>query len=131
MAEGDERLRTVLDAYANFLCEKKLAVPKHQPYLVRWVREFLLFARQHGGYTFEQTLDLFLADVGRRVGVKPWQIQQAADAVRIYRHPYRAGVTGPQGCPHDDDLHARFEPRWARRSQSGRRARTGATAARC
>ncbi len=66
MAEGDERLRTVLDAYANFVCEKKLAVPKHQPYLVRWVREFLLFARQHGGYTFQQTLDLFPADVGRR-----------------------------------------------------------------
>jgi integron integrase len=89
MAEGDERLRTVLDAYANFLCEKKLAVPKHQPYLVRWAREFLLFARQHGDYTFEQTLDLFLADVGRRVGVKPWQIQQAADAVRIYRYQFR------------------------------------------
>ena len=59
MAEGDQRLRTVLDEYANFLREKKLAVPKHQPYLVRWVREFLLFARQHGGYTFQQTLDLF------------------------------------------------------------------------
>jgi len=39
---------------------------KHQPYLVRWVREFLLFARDHGGYTFEQTLDLFLAEVGGR-----------------------------------------------------------------
>ena len=92
MAEGDERLRTVLDAYANFLCEKKLAVPKHQSYLVRRVHEFLLFARQHGGYTFEQTLDLFLADVGRRVGVKPWQIQQAADAMH--------GLSGPAGPPH-------------------------------
>jgi hypothetical protein len=30
----------------------------------RWVREFLLFVRGHGGYTFEQTLDLFLAEVG-------------------------------------------------------------------
>ena len=95
MAEGDQRLRTVLDEYANFLREKKLAVPKHQPYLVRWVREFLLFARQHGGYTFEQTLDLFLADVGRRVGVKPWQIQQAADAVRIYRYPFQSKLNSP------------------------------------
>ena len=61
----------------------------HQPYLVRWVREFLLFARAHAGYSFEQTLDLFLAEVGGRVGTKPWQLQQASDAIRIYRYQYR------------------------------------------
>ena len=27
----------------------------------------------------EKKVDLFLAEAGRRVGVKPWQIQQAAD----------------------------------------------------
>ncbi len=100
MTEGDQRLRTVLDEYANFLREKKLAVPKHQPCLVRWVREFLLFAQQHGGYTFEQTLDLFLADVGRRVGVKPWQIQQAADAVRIYRYQFRGAQQSSRVARH-------------------------------
>lgn len=68
---------------------KGLALPKHQPYLIRWVKEFLHFAREHGDYSFEQTLDLFLAEVGGRVGVKPWQIQHAADAVRIYRYQYR------------------------------------------
>ena len=51
--------------------------------------EFLLFAQTHRGYTFEQTLDLFLAEVGARVGVKPWQLQQAANAARIYRYQYR------------------------------------------
>ena len=85
MTEGDEQLRAVLDGYATFLAERDLALPKHQPYLVRWVREFLRFARAHGGYTFEQTLDLFLAEIGGRAGVKPRQIQQAADAVRSYR----------------------------------------------
>ena len=89
MREGGQRLESVLGDFANFLRERKLALPKHQPYLVRWVREFLFFARQHGGYTFEQTLDLFLAEMGQRVGVKPWQIQQAADAVRIYRYQFR------------------------------------------
>ncbi len=83
MSSGGERFQEVLNGYAKFLCEKDLAPPKHQPYLVRWVRDFLLFAQEHGGYTFEQTLDLFLADAGGRVDVKPWQIQQAADAVRI------------------------------------------------
>lgn len=43
-----------------------------------------------GGFTSEQTLDLFLVRVGERIGTKPWQLQQAADAVRIYRYQYRA-----------------------------------------
>jgi hypothetical protein len=61
------------------------------------VREFLLFAQTHRGYSFEQTLDLFLAEVGARVGVKPWQLQQAASAVRIYRYQFRGARKG------DDD----------------------------
>jgi hypothetical protein len=50
MPVSEERLQTVLDGYAKFLCDKDLALPKHQPYFVRWVREFLLFAQGHGGY---------------------------------------------------------------------------------
>jgi len=93
----DERLRKILDSYANFLREKDLALLKHQPYLVRWVRDFLLFAKEHGGYTFEQTLDLFLAEVDGRVGTKPWQLQQAADAIRIYRYQYRGAKDDGEG----------------------------------
>jgi hypothetical protein len=37
MADRDGRLHEVLDGYAKFLQEKKLALDKHQPYLVRWV----------------------------------------------------------------------------------------------
>ena len=44
MTEAGEQLRAVLDGYANFLVERELALPKHQPYLVRWMREFLHFA---------------------------------------------------------------------------------------
>jgi len=98
MDEADERLRAVLDGYANFLRERQLALPKHQPYVVRWVREFLHFAWEHDGYTFEQTLDLFLAKIAGRIGVTPWQIQKAADAVRIYPHRCRcAGENGEAG----------------------------------
>ena len=86
MRSTDDRLQEVLDGYAGFLRDRNLALPKQQPYMVRWVREFLLYARGHGSYTFEQTLDLFLAEVGARVGIQPWQVQQAADSVRVYRH---------------------------------------------
>ena len=58
MAEHDGHLHEVLGGYAKFLQDKNLALDKHQPYLVRRVREFLLFARAHAGYSFEQTLDL-------------------------------------------------------------------------
>ena len=40
MGRGD--LQAVLDEYARFLQEKDLALPKHEPYLVCWVREFPL-----------------------------------------------------------------------------------------
>jgi len=70
-----EHLQSVLDGYAKFLREKDLALSNHQPYLVGWAREFLLFAQGYAGYTFQQTLDMFLAEVGGRVDVKPWQIR--------------------------------------------------------
>jgi len=41
MAERDGQLREVLDGYAKFLQDKDLALDKHQPYLVRWVRDFI------------------------------------------------------------------------------------------
>ena len=102
MPHTAERLQTVLDGHAKFFRNKNVALPQLRPYLVRWVREFLLFARDHPGYTFEQTLDLFLSDLGSRVGIEPWQVQQAADAVRIYRHQYRgASDESEEGRPPD------------------------------
>ena len=55
----------MLDGRATFLKkkEKELALARQRPYLVRWVREFLRFAWGHAGYTFAQTLDLFLAEM--------------------------------------------------------------------
>jgi len=70
MAKVDNALESVLEGYASFLWERMLAPLRHQPYLVRWVQEFLLFAEQHRGYPFEQTLELFLATLGKRVGIK-------------------------------------------------------------
>jgi len=83
-------IERVLGDYADFLRKQQLALPKHQPHLVRWVREFLIFSAEHRGYTFEQTLDMFLAALEEQTGIQPWQIRQATDAVRIYRYQYRA-----------------------------------------
>ena len=108
MPEPGHRLWAVLDGFAKFLRDKELALPKHRPFLVRWVREFLAFATDHAGYTFEQALDLLLAEVGRRAGIEPWQLQQASDAIRVYRYQYRR-ADAPEhsdgrrgGAPMDD-----------------------------
>ena len=44
MPERNERRQAVLEGYAKFLHDKALALPKHQPHLVRWVREFRAFS---------------------------------------------------------------------------------------
>ena len=40
MADRDGHLQEVPGGYAKFHQDKNLAIDKHQPYLVRWVREF-------------------------------------------------------------------------------------------
>jgi len=42
MAESGDRMQAVLEEYAKCVKERDLALAKHQPYLVCWVREFLL-----------------------------------------------------------------------------------------
>ena len=44
MAKVGKALESVLEGYASFLRERMLAPLEHQPYLLRWVQEFLLFA---------------------------------------------------------------------------------------
>jgi len=91
----DAHWHEVLDGYDKFLRDSNLAQHKHKPYLVRRVQEFLPFARAYSGYNFEQRLDLFLASVG----TKPWQLQQASDAIRIYRYQYRGAKVGDGDSP--------------------------------
>ena len=37
MTKVDEALESVLEGHASFLRERMLALPKHQPHLVRWM----------------------------------------------------------------------------------------------
>ena len=46
-------LDKILDEYHNYLMDRKLAKKEHTPYLVRWVKEFLRFARNKTGHKFE------------------------------------------------------------------------------
>ena len=58
----------MLDEYAKFLRDREFVAMKHQPYLGERAGEFRLFARQHAGCSFEQTLDLLLGAQSRVSG---------------------------------------------------------------
>jgi len=89
MPGAANKLQEVLDGYSKVLREKDLAPAGHQPHLVRWVREFLVFTMDHRGYSFQQTLDLFVAEVGARVGVNRPESQL----------PGQTGLPRPTGRP--------------------------------
>ncbi len=47
------KLDRILDEYHKYLMQRRLVKELHAPYLVRWVREFLRFAKDKTGYKFE------------------------------------------------------------------------------
>jgi len=47
------KLEQVLTEYHKYLTRRKLAKAEHVPYLVRWVREFLRFAKGKTGHMFD------------------------------------------------------------------------------
>jgi integron integrase len=87
-----DALMTLLADFELFLKKQDLTPPNTRPHLVRWVKEFLLFAEDHRNQSFDQTLDHFLNEVGTRSDIQPWQIQQASDAIRIYRFQFRKAL---------------------------------------
>ena len=52
-------LEKILDEYHKYLILRKLAKKEHVPYLVRWVKEFLQFARDKTGHKFETVIEMF------------------------------------------------------------------------
>jgi len=90
-AEGKigSRPKAALKGHAKFPRDRDLAPARQRPRPARRTREFLLFAQGRGGYSFEQTPEMFLTQIGRRGGIQPWPIQQAADTVRACRCQYR------------------------------------------
>ena len=83
------KLENVLAEYHKYLILRKLVKEEQAPYLVRWVREFLQFARDKTGYKFETVIEMFRVHLEQNPGIKDWQIRQAIDAVIIYKYQFR------------------------------------------
>ena len=107
MAEAAQHLRPVLNDYANFLRGRELSPPEHHPRLVRWVREFLLFARRHGDYTPEKTWDILLAEVRQQVAVIR-EIQEFLAHRSLETTTSRHNHVLGRGQGFDDVVHVRY-----------------------
>jgi hypothetical protein len=87
MTSGEGRLEAVLEGYSKFLLEKDLVPRKHQPYLVRWVRDFLQFA---------QTPRVRISAFGRRwVAYQPGQPVPTGSRMSASGQPLNAGSFRP------------------------------------
>ena len=84
MRDPGEGLRTVLDGYAKFLRDKELALPKHQPCLVRCMREFLSCAAHHSGHAIRVSVHMVRRTTSNRalaVGRGPGEVREVASGV--------------------------------------------------
>ena len=79
MSERGERLRTAPAGQAKFLRDKELALSEHWKCLVRWLRALFAFGKDEAGCTFGGRLGLHLAEMGRRMGIKPTTTEQGRD----------------------------------------------------
>ena len=82
------KIDTVMAEYKAYLERRRLAKPKYIPFLVKWVRQFLAFAREHHGRTFDEVYALFGESLGKNAKLRDWQLGQALDAVRIYGYQF-------------------------------------------
>jgi hypothetical protein len=53
------KLEKVLAEYHKYLMLRKLVKKEHAPYLVRWVKEFLRFAKGKTAHKFETVIEMF------------------------------------------------------------------------
>lgn len=80
-----------MDAFGQWLRDRRMA-PEHRiPHFIRWVQRFQRLSRIRPREVWQDTLRVFLEDLD--VGETPvWQIRQAAHAVTLYCGQFRAAT---------------------------------------
>ena len=91
------KIDTVMAEFRDFMQSRRLAKAKHIPFFVKWVRQFLAFAKTHRDKSFDEVYALFGASLGKNAQISDWQLRQALDAVRIYGYQFRGISSSSQG----------------------------------
>ena len=76
-------MATELEAYEGWLRERRLASDHKVQFFVGWVERFLRLQSTRSAEAWQDTLRVFLEDLGEG-RTQSWQLRQAADAVTLY-----------------------------------------------
>ena len=83
-----------LGGYEEWLLERRLAEEYQLAHFRRWVNRFLYLRASRPRETWQDTLTVFLEDLGAGQFL-PWQVRQAGDAVTLYCGQFRAHMGTP------------------------------------
>jgi hypothetical protein len=109
--------KTDLEAFVRWVRERRLAPEQRMRFFVGWVERFLRLQAIRPREDWQDTLRVFLEDLGAGQ-TKSWQLRQAADAVTLYCGQFReADDTSvlpmqPTGVEQADPSQILAEMRW-------------------
>ena len=76
-----------LAGFEDWLRQRRMTPAFQLPHFTRWVVRFLRLRGSRRRETWQDTLQVFLEDLGEGA-LKPWMVRQAADAVTLYCGQY-------------------------------------------
>ncbi len=73
-----------LSRFGNFLLQQQMVAPGKEKFFVSWVRGYLNQEAFFKGRSWQEKLPQYIALLSKRQNIKPWQLTQAEQAVRLY-----------------------------------------------
>lgn len=94
-----DKIRAVGEQYRRFLLSREFATEKTAGYMQNRVEQFLRFACDYRGETFEQVFARFESMLEEKGSLEPWQLKQANDAITLYHYHFRQHESGAKAAP--------------------------------
>lgn len=79
-----------LTAYGDFLLKRSMVAPGKEKYFISWMRRFFSEESSFKGQSWEEKLPQYLEKFAGEPHIASWQVDQAAQAVRLYFHNFYA-----------------------------------------
>ena len=99
-----------LTSFGEFLLKRSLVQSGREKFYVLWLRRYFNECERLNGQDWEGKLALFVDRLGADPRYKPWQVNQAEDAIRLYFQNYR--TPQPDTTPPFPKDKPQSEERW-------------------
>ena len=102
-----------LSSYGDFLLRQQMVAPGKEKFFIIWLRRYFTQEPYFKGQTWEDKLPQYLDLLSKDAKIAPWQVDQAAQAIRLYFFNFYArqkqsakgvdrGVAGNNAARFDD-----------------------------